>query len=114
VRTLDSLGRVIDDALAAGATTLDGVTFRTADPASAEAAARVAAVRDARAKAEALATEAGVALGDVVSVAEVAPGGGPRPLMAKARMALAEAAPTPVEAGSEEITVSVLVAFAIT
>jgi uncharacterized protein YggE len=113
VRTLDSLGRVIDDALAAGATTLDGVTFRTADPASAEAAARIAAVRDARAKAEALATEAGVALGDVVSIAEVAPGGGPRPLMAKARMALAEAAPTPVEAGSEEITVSVLVAFAI-
>jgi uncharacterized protein YggE len=113
VRSLDSLGRVIDDALAAGASTLDGVSFRTADPASAEAAARVAAVRDARAKAEALATEAGVAIGDVVKIAEVTSGPGPRPLMVKARMAMAEAAPTPVEAGTEEIAVAVMATFAI-
>ena len=55
VRDLDQLGRVVDGALAAGATTLDGVAFRTADPAPAFAAARVAAFRDARARAEALA-----------------------------------------------------------
>jgi uncharacterized protein YggE len=114
VRALDGLGRVIDDALAAGATTLDGVSFRTADPATAEAAARAAAVGDARAKAEALAAEAGVAVGAVVSIAEATLGGGPRPMVMKARaMAMAEAAPTPVEAGTDEIAVSVVVTFEI-
>jgi uncharacterized protein YggE len=114
VRSLDTLGRVIDEALAAGATTLDGVAFRTADPASAEAAARAAAVADARSKAEALAAEAGVAVGDVVSIAEATSGGVPRPLLLKARaMAMAEAAPTPVEAGSDEVVVSIVATYAI-
>jgi uncharacterized protein YggE len=114
VRSLDALGRVIDDALAAGATTLDGVSFRSADPATAEAGARTAAVGDARSKAEALAAEAGVAVGEVVSIAEAVPGGGPRPMLMKARaMAMAEAAPTPVEAGTDEVVVSVVVTFAI-
>jgi uncharacterized protein YggE len=114
VRALDTIGRVIDDGLAAGATTLDGVVFRTADPAEAEAAARAAAVRDARSKAEALAAEAGIRVGDVVSMTEVV-GGGPTPILRKARvmMAAAEAAPTPVEAGTDEVVVSVLAAFEI-
>lgn len=114
VRKLDDLGRVIDDSLVAGATTLDGVTFRTADPATAEAAARVAAVADARAKAEALAKEAGVSLGEVESISEVAGVGGPRPMMMKARaMAMADTAPTPVEAGTDEIAISILASFSI-
>lgn len=113
VRSLDALGAVIDGALAAGATTLDGVVFRTADPAAAEAAARAAAIRDARLKATAIAAEAGVTLGGLVAVVEGGPGGpGRRPT--SARMALAaEASPTPVEAGTEEIAVSVTATFEI-
>jgi uncharacterized protein YggE len=115
VRDLDQLGRVVDDGLAAGATTLDGVAFRTADPAAAFAAARVDAFRDARSRAQALATEAGVTLGAVIAIAEADPVGNPRPLgLGKARMlAAAEAAPTPIEAGEGEVVVGLTVIFAI-
>jgi len=114
VRALDILGRVVDDALAAGATTLDGVAFRTADPRRAEAEARVAAFRDAQAKAAALAEEAGMTLGEVVAIAESAGGPTPWPVAGRARMAvMAEAAPTPVETGTDEVSVSVVVTFAI-
>ncbi len=114
VRALDVLGRVIDDGLAAGATTLDSVSFRSGDPAAAESAARVAAVRDARAKAEALAAEAGVAIGDVISIAEAVGGPVPRPMAGRVKMmAVAEAAPTPVEAGTDEVSVAIVATFAI-
>ncbi len=115
VRDLERLGRVVDDALAAGATTLDGVAFRTADPAPAFAAARVAAFRDARSRAEALAAEAGVVLGDVIVIAETDPTGAPRPysLGKASRLMAAEAAPTPIEAGEGEVVVGLSVVFAI-
>jgi len=114
VRALDALGPVIDDALAAGATTLDGVVFRSLDPSKAEVAARVAAVRDAREKAEALAGEAGVALGEVVGIAEAPGAPGPRPMVARAAVMAADAPPTPVEAGTAEVVAAVAVTFAIT
>lgn len=114
VRDLDALGRVVDGSLAAGATTLDGVSFRAKDPATAEAAARVAAVADARQRAEILASEAGVALGPVLAVVEsTAAGGAPRPMVLARAMVAAESAPTPIEAGTDELTVSVVVRFAI-
>jgi hypothetical protein len=113
VRALDALGAVIDGALAAGATTLDGVAFRTADPAAAEATARAAAIRDARSKATAIAAEAGVTLGGIVEVVEGGPGvPGPRPMVGRMAM-VAEASPTPVEAGTEEIAVWVTATFEI-
>ena len=59
VRDLGTISDVIDGALAAGATTLNGITFRVDDPSAAEAQARVAAMQDARAKADALARVAG-------------------------------------------------------
>ena len=44
VRDLAALGGVVDGALTAGATSLDGLTFRVDDPREAERAARTAAV----------------------------------------------------------------------
>ena len=113
-RDLERLGKVVDDGLLAGATSLDGVVFRTADPGPAHGAARSAAFRDARTRARALATEAGVRLGKVLEIAEVEPSAGPRPLGAgKLGMISAEAVPTPIEAGEGEVVVSVAVVFAI-
>ena len=115
VRDLERLGPIVDGSLAAGASTLDGVGFRTADPAPAQAAARVAAFADARARAEALAKEAGVALGPVVAIAEAEPAGIPRPFgLGKTALMRAEAAPTPVEAGEDEVVVHLSVVFGIT
>ena len=71
VRDLSKVGDLIDDAIAAGATTVDGVTFRVNDPSGAEAQARKAAVDDAKAKAEALASAAGVRITGVTGISDV-------------------------------------------
>ena len=55
--------RIIDGALEAGATSLDGLTFRLEDPSEAERMARTSAVAVARARAEVLAEAAGVTIG---------------------------------------------------
>lgn len=112
VRVIDTVGGVIDAALAAGATTMDGLAFRVADPTPALAEARRLAVADARAQADTLAREAGVALGPVLSIVEGGVVPGPRPFM-ELRMAAAADVATPVEAGTSQLAISVTVTFAI-
>ncbi len=110
-RDLAGLGAIIDGALAAGATSLDGLSFRVDDPREAEHAARTAAVAEARSRAEVLAEAAGVAIGGVADIVE----GGPPPSWPQpkaARMLVADAG-TPVEAGTTEISVTVTVTFRI-
>lgn len=70
VRDLDKIGPAVDRALAAGATTIDGITLEVADLAGAERQARVQAVRDARGKADSLVGAAGAGIDDVVSITE--------------------------------------------
>jgi uncharacterized protein YggE len=114
VRAIDTTGAVVDSALGAGATSLDGLTFRLDDPTEALAEARRLAVVDARRRAETLAAEAGVALGNVVGIVEggeFAPGP-PRPVAMFRAKAEADAS-TPVEAGTSELTVELAVEFAI-
>ena len=114
VRTIDSAGGLIDAALAAGATSLDGLSFRLADPRDALAEARRLAVADAHARAETLAGEAGVQLARVVGISEggfVAPG--PPLPMAELQMKSASGVATPVEAGTDELSVTVTVTYAI-
>jgi hypothetical protein len=114
VRSIESVGSLIDAALAAGATSMDGLVFRVADPAPALHEARRRAVADARSRAETLAAEAGVRLGPVVDILEggAASPGPPRPLAAMALKTAADVA-TPVEAGATELEIAVTVAFAI-
>jgi hypothetical protein len=114
VRRIDTVGGLIDAALAAGATSMDGLTFRLADPTEALAEARRRAVADARARAATLADEAGVTLGTVVAITEggALPPGPPRP-MAETRMKASADVATPVEAGANELEIAVTVAFAI-
>jgi uncharacterized protein YggE len=70
VRRLDDLGRIADGAIGAGATTVESVSFGVADEEPLRREALRAAVGDARAKAEALASAAGIRLGEVRSIAE--------------------------------------------
>jgi uncharacterized protein YggE len=112
-RDLANLGAIVDGALWAGATSLDGLSFRVDDPREAERAARIAAVAEARARAEVLAEAAGVAIAGVAEIVE----GGPPPTWPQppaARMLKAAAdAGTPVEAGTTEVSVTVTVTFRI-
>ena len=107
MRDLESVGRVLDAGLEAGATGLDGVSFLLADEAPAAEEARRAAVADARSRAATIADASGGRLGALVSIAE---GGAsvPGPFPAPRMMAMAaDSAPTPVLPGRIEVTVSV-------
>jgi uncharacterized protein YggE len=112
VRDLAILGGVVDGALTAGATSLDGLAFRVDDPRDAERAARTAAVAEARTRAEVLAAAGGVALTTILTIVE---GGSPPtwPQPKAARMMAVADAGTPVEAGTTEIAVTVTVTFGI-
>jgi uncharacterized protein YggE len=113
VRDLPILGAVVDAALSAGATSLDGLSFRLDDPREAERAARLAAVAEARTRAEILAEAAGVTIAGVADIVEGGPPPTwPGPLAAKMLRATADAS-TPVEAGTTEIAVTVTVTFRI-
>lgn len=112
IRDLDRVGDVIDGALTSGATTLDSVAFRVADPAPVQRQARERAVADARARAETLAASAGVQLGGVVAIVE---GGAEPPFQPypQMRAMAARDESTPIEAGTNEISVAVTVTFTI-
>ena len=77
LRDLDKIGDAIDDGLAAGATTLDGVTFRVDDPAKAQEQARKQAMTQAKSIADTLASSAGVSIKGVASISETT---GPTPV----------------------------------
>jgi len=113
IRDLAKVGAAIDGAMRAGATTLDSITFRVEDPSAAEAQARDAAVADARAKAEALAKAAGVSITATAAISESgAPIAYPMVRGEMAKMAIADAA-TPVEAGTNEVSITVAVTYLI-
>ena len=70
VRDLTALGPIIEETVAAGATTVRGISFDVANKEDAVRQAREAAVKDARDKAEQDARSAGVQLGAPVSITE--------------------------------------------
>jgi len=111
VRNLSDTGSLIDDAVAAGATQVQGVSLTVANPDTATAQARTAAVADAKARAQALATAAGVTLGSPISISETsAPS--PTPVPAMAAGAAVDKSLTIVP-GSFEVTVEVDITYAI-
>jgi uncharacterized protein len=107
---LDRAARLSDVAVRAGADNVSGPSLSVADQDAQYRRALERAFDDARAKAEALAAAAGVSLGEVTAIVE---GGQPSdfPVYATAERALD--AKTPIEPGSEAITASVTVTFAI-
>lgn len=112
VRKLDAFGKVIDTLVAAGATNINGPDFQLDNPDAAQDDARRDAVAKARARAELYAKAAGLKLGRILSIREGGQDGGPiaRPF-APMLMARAAPAPTPVEAGEQDITAQVTIVF---
>ena len=111
VRDLDRLGDVLDGTLGAGATSMDGLSFRLADPEPAEREARLRAMAAARARADVLAEAAGLAIVGVSDIVEGGPPPFPLPRMRAERMMLAADQSTPVESGLMEVAVSVTVTY---
>jgi uncharacterized protein len=110
VRALDSLGTVLDAAVADGANTLNGLTFGLADPSPVLNEARKEAVADARAKAELLAAAAGVKLGKIVSISEAGAVTDPVPMF---RQEAADGAAVPVQGGELGLSANITVFYEI-
>ena len=109
VRALDTTGAILDAAVADGANTLNGMTFGLADPEPLYDAARKEAVADARAKAELLATAAGVKLGQVVAISDAGAMTDPAPMYRDAVSASA----VPVVGGEVGLVAHVAVTWEI-
>jgi uncharacterized protein len=111
VRALANVGRVIDGAVGAGGNTVNGISFSHADPDAQLNAARRNAAAAARARADLYAQAFGLRIHRIIAISE---GGGyqpPIPMPMYARMAAAEAAPTPVSPGEISTSVNLSVTF---
>jgi uncharacterized protein YggE len=93
---------------------IDGVSLDLSDPTSTLlASARSAAMTDARARAQQYANAAGRPLGQVVSISEVAtPGEVPMPY-ASSGAGMSNAASVPIASGTQKVTVTVTVTYAL-
>jgi uncharacterized protein YggE len=112
VRDLDKAGDVVDAATAKGATDVNGISFESADPVKAQNDARAAAVTAARASAQAMAAAGNVALGGVVSITDATPAS-PIFYGFGAKSAPAADTATPVQPGTQDLSATVTVVFAI-
>ncbi len=112
IRDLSKAGVAVDAATTKAGDTirLQGITFSIDDDSKLLAAARTKATKRARAQAEQLASGAGVELGDVVSISEA---DGASPFTSSSEAASAPAAGTPVQPGSQTLSVSATVVFTI-
>ena len=116
IRDLDSVGNVIDDAAAAGGdlVEINSIQFTIEDPTKLKMQARIAAMQDAQAKAQTLATEGGVTLGKPISISESGDYYPPGPFHAELAFADdAAAIETPIQFGQLQITVTVNVIYEI-
>ena len=68
VRQLENLGKILDTAVRNGANNIYGVDFDVQDKSEAQSTARELAVQSAQAQAQELAQDAGVELGDLISI----------------------------------------------
>ena len=110
---VSKVGDVLAAVTNAGANSIHGIQFGVKDTAALEQDARKAAMEDARARAEALATLAGVQLGEVLSISTSYGAGPPGPMMARS-FEMADVASAPgVSPGQQSVNVQVNVSFAI-
>jgi uncharacterized protein YggE len=115
IRKIDDTSKIVDDAVTAGGNDaqVQGISFSIDNPDDLKAQARKDAMADARARAETLAKEAGVTLGAPITISEsnvVVP----IPFAAGAEAARDTVTPsTPIEPGTQDVTVTVNVTWSI-
>ena len=112
IRDLDRAGATVDAAVSAGANQVYGPTLTLSDSKAQYRAAVEAAFADARARAEAIAEQAGVSLGAPVAIVEGG-GGGVVPEYDRLAAAEAGAADVAVQPGTQEVGATLTVTFAV-
>ncbi len=111
---VSGLGPLVDDAVAAGATRIFGISFEASDMESLKNQARDQAMANAAAKAQQMARDANVTLGRPVTVEE-SDAGGVNPVQQQpvAARAAAPAVATPIQPGQLQVSTTVRVVYAI-
>ena len=109
LRQMERLGPLLDQLVSLGVNQFSDIQFAIDEPETLLDKARTAAVEDAQRKAELMSRAAGVVLGNVLTIRETGRQR-PQPRFA-ARMATAEG--VPVAAGTETLSVTVEVRFAL-
>ncbi len=112
LRDLTQAGKLLENALAAGANNVGSITFGVSDPTELQKQARVLAVQNARAKADELAAGLGIRVGQVRTVSEYVSGVTPVPMYAK-NTVMGGGGEVPIASGSYNVTVEVQVVFDI-
>jgi uncharacterized protein YggE len=109
------VGRVIDAATRAGATTINGADFSFANPSAGEIAAEKAAITDARNQANAAAAQLGDTVTGVQSISLNPQSGVVAPVVAPAppKAIGAPLTPTTVHPGAQRVDATVAVVFTI-
>lgn len=115
LRDLTTAGSTLDSVIAAGGNTarVDSLTTFVTDPTVAANKARAQAVDIAKAQAEQYAQLLGFSLGAVASVSESTNSNGPMPVAMADASAGAEKVPTPIEAGTTQVSVSLQISWLI-
>ena len=110
VRDLDSLGILLDAAIAAGGNTIQNISFEVSERDELMAAAREAAMDNATEKAEQLTALAGAELGEVLTITER---GGTSPSPVVLETAQAAESVVPIAPGTQEIQAAIQVSWRI-
>ncbi|MCP4384896.1 MAG: SIMPL domain-containing protein [Hyphomicrobiales bacterium] len=113
IRDLDSLGSILDKSVTLGVNQGGQIIFTNDDPSAAISEARVAAVKDAVAKATTLVGAAGVSLGRITQMSEQHSRPQPMPIVRAEMMRQAADASVPVAEGENQYRVNVNVSFEI-
>lgn len=117
LKDLGKVGAVLSAVQNAGVNQIDDVSFELQDQGEAIAKARNKAIEKAQASAQLIATQAGVALGDLVFISTSQEGGGfgggvgPRPMLMSAQRK--SAVETPVQAGTLKFEAEVYLRYEI-
>ena len=115
VRDLGRVGTIVDAVTAAGANRVDGISFEIDNPEPPKDRARALALGNARAKADQLASLAGLRIVGVKAIVEADPAVRPVPSAREgaAPAALAAAPPPPVEPGTQEVRTRISVVYLV-
>lgn len=114
VRKIGDLGPLLDKVVQAGSNQINGIGFEVSKPDAALDEARKLATADATRKAKIYAEAMGVGLGRVMSISEGVNDQPPMPMArSKVMMADAAAAPVPVAAGEQTLSVDVNITWEI-
>lgn len=116
IRDFKKTSEIVDALTPMGINRINRISFSVDDPETYRAQARAEAIEKAKAKAQVMAQQLGISLGDLVNISEYADGGGVQPMVSDmsgySMKALSSIAPT-IEAGSQDITVNASLTYEI-